>query len=344
MSYRLLASSLLAFAGLGLAAGPTVAADLDPAYGLIPPLQQERVEFGTGWYVRGDIGVTHGLHVSAGDEPYNSNLYTAVPATPAVAAAAAVPATTITVLDPATGTTTTQTFPAVPAVVGSAAVPAVQAPIGIFEGPGQTPPSLTSAFGGLNYTASLGAGYQFNRWFRADAVFDFHQPVQSSVQGQGRECITGTAGVGTAPYTYEVPYTTTCTPTLKATLKSYDALINGYVDLGTWHSITPYVGAGVGLSFGHAQTSSQYVQGNNAPYNITYTDAINGATYSQNWDRATSVQYYNLAFALMGGFAIDVFDHTKLDIGYRYVHLGSILGTNVATQEVRAGLRYMIDN
>ena len=46
----------------------------------------------------------------------------------------------------------------------------------------------------------------------------------------------------------------------------------------------------------------------------------------------------------MGGIAIDVYDHTKLDIGYRYLHLGDVLGANLSTQEVRAGLRYMIDN
>ena len=287
MSHRFLASLLFAFAGLGVAFGRASAADLDPGYAQIPPLEQERVEFGTGWYIRGDLGVTRGLGVKASDEPYS----------------------------------------------------------GIYTGPGQAPPGLgTSNSNALNYTGSLGGGYQFTNKFRADAVVDFHQPIQSSTQGVGRGCITGTAGVGPTPYQAEVAYTTTCTPTLKATLKSYDALVNGYFDLGTWASVTPYVGAGIGISFGHAQASSQYYQGNNAAYQISYIDAINSATYSQNWDRSQSKQYYNLAFALMAGISYDIYDHTKLDIGYRYLHLGQILGSNVTTQEVRAGLRYMIDN
>ena len=325
------------------------AADLDENYGYADapqdvPVAQSKVEFGTGWYVRGDLGATHGAGVTAGDEPYDTSLYTAVPASPAVTAVAATPATTIMTTN-ADGTTSTTTYPATAAVAAKAAVAAQQFPRGISQGPGQVPPALNiGSSNSLNYTASLGAGYQFNRWFRADLVFDFHQPVQSTLQGVGRPCITGTAGVGTTPYQYEVPYSTTCTPNLKASLKSYDVLINGYVDLGTWYSLTPYVGAGLGLSFGHAQASSQYIQGNGVSYNVSYIDAINGQTYNQYWDRSQSKQYYNLAFAFMGGVAYDIFPHTKLDVGYRYIHLGEVLGANIATQEVRAGLRYMIDN
>ena len=300
----LVTASLVALSAVG-----AKAADLGFGYGDLSGVPQSAVEFGSGWYVRGDIGATRGAGVRAGDEPYDYTLYQAVPAG---------------------GTTPAQYFPR-----------------GIFTGPGLTPPGLQRTSGSLNYTGSLGAGYQFNRWFRADVVADFHQPVQSSRQGQGVPCVTSTAkaadptgGAGL----YEVPYGTTCTPTLKASLKSYDALVNGYVDLGKWYAVTPYVGAGVGVSFGNASASSSYIQGNGASYNVTYTDALTSTAVNQYWDRSQSKQYYNLAFALMAGFSVDVFDHTKLDIGYRYLHLGSVLGTELATQEVRAGLRYMIDN
>ena len=46
----------------------------------------------------------------------------------------------------------------------------------------------------------------------------------------------------------------------------------------------------------------------------------------------------------MAGFAVQVFDHTKVDIGYRYLSQGRVLGTNLTTNEVRAGIRYSIDN
>ena len=330
---------------VALSAGAAKAADLGFGYGDLSGVPQSAVEYGTGWYVRGDIGATRGAGVRAGDEPYDYTPYQAVPGAAAVQAQSATLATTTTTVNP-DGSTTTTTTPATAAVAGRAAVAPQYFPSGIFSGPGQTPPALQRSSGSLNYTGSLGAGYQFNRWFRADVVADFHQPIQSSRQGQGVPCVTSTVkaadptgGAGL----YEVPYGTTCTPTLKASLKSYDALVNGYVDLGKWYAVTPYVGAGVGVSFGNASASSSYIQGNGASYNVTYTDALTSTSVNQYWDRSQSKQYYNLAFALMAGFSVDVFDHTKLDIGYRYLHLGSVLGTELATQEVRAGLRYMID-
>jgi opacity protein-like surface antigen len=46
----------------------------------------------------------------------------------------------------------------------------------------------------------------------------------------------------------------------------------------------------------------------------------------------------------MAGVGIDVYAHTKLDIGYRYIDNGTVIGSHVRYNEIRAGLRYMIDN
>ena len=286
MSYRCLFSILLAVVGLNLVESHASAADLDPGYAQIPLPQEEKVEFGSGWYVRGDLGVTRGQSATASDEPYYSN----------------------------------------------------------SVGPGTVAPSLSGAPSHtLRYDATLGGGYQFNKWFRADVTFDFHQPTISASQGASHNCVTGT--YKNADGISETSQNSICTPTLKASLKGYSALVNGYVDLGTWYNVTPYVGAGVGMSFGHASASSTYIQNNNVPYaGISYVDALSGTNVVKNWDRSQGSQYYNLAFALMGGVSIDVSDHAKLDIGYRYLNLGQILGTNQYTHEIRAGLRYMLDN
>jgi opacity protein-like surface antigen len=141
------------------------------------------------------------------------------------------------------------------------------------------------------------------------------------------------------------PTTGDCTGNYKANLSSYDVLANVYVDLGTWSSVTPYVGAGVGLSFGHYSTSSTYIQGNGSSYNVSYTSQ-GGSTTTEDFDRTGSGTYYNFAWALMSGVGIDVYSHTKLDIGYRYLNLGKISGISgtLYSNEVRVGLRYMIDN
>lgn len=286
MAYRKLLLRVLT-AGLASAACSSAlhAADLDVPYVGSQSFPEDKVEFGTGWYIRGDLGATRLPSVSN----TSTSIYSA-------------PSATITTGDD------------------------------------------------VGYTASLGAGYQINRWFRVDLIGDFHQPVSSSFS----------TASGSIPCTTGIYYTTNtngsttqnvtnggCSGTYSAVLRSYDVLLNGYVDLGTWYGVTPYVGAGVGLSFGHYQTSSTYTQLDGSSYNVYYTDPNTGETFHGDYDHHASGTYYNLAWALMAGFAVDIFDHTKLDVGYRYLNLGSIPGVTskaLTSQEVRVGIRYMIDN
>ena len=205
------------------------------------------------------------------------------------------------------------------------------------------------------YVASLGGGYSFNRWFRADLIADFHEPItRSAISGnQNVFCPTGVSYPDkmTSPTTGKITWGSPayssggCTGNYNGHIQSFDILVNGYIDLFHWYSVTPYVGAGVGLSFGHYQTSAKYIQGNGVPYQATIVDPQFGSFY-YNYDSSSSGTYYNFAFAGMAGIAIDVFDHTKLDVGYRYLNLGTVPqghGT-LYEHEVRAGLRYMIDN
>ena len=297
MSKHLLSLAfLVAATSITVSIGHVRAADLDPGYAEIPPLQETRVEFGSGWYIRGDIGATQ---------------------------VSALQANTPSVL-----------------------------PTASDFNPPSAPNATLAGSSRLGYDASLGAGYQFNRWFRADLIADFHQPLSAS-STSGHDNVFCPTAVSypdetTSPVTYGQPSYANggCTGNYQSHLTSYDVLINGYVDLGTWYRVTPYVGAGVGLSFGHYQTSASYVQANGVPYQVSFTDPAYGATFYENYNRTSSGTYYNVAFALMAGIAIDVYDHTKLDIGYRFLDLGSIPGVSgkLTFNEVRAGLRYMIDN
>ena len=61
MSHRTFTIGLLAVATAvttGLALPIAHAADLDFGFGTAPPIAETKVEFGTGWYVRGDIAAT----------------------------------------------------------------------------------------------------------------------------------------------------------------------------------------------------------------------------------------------------------------------------------------------
>ena len=268
-------------AGAPLPPSAAHAADLDYNYGEPPP--ETKVQFGSGWYIRGDIAATR--------------LEEARPS-----------AVSFDTTNPAT-------------------IP--------------VPPGLGFSSGSdIGYTATLGAGYQFNRWFRSDLVFDFHQPVRSSYTGGALLCPGGFNALG-------VLQAEGCSPHYAGGLNQYDVLINGYIDLGTWYSVTPYIGAGVGVAFGHYSSSVTFTQSDGTPYNVYPTDPTTGARYHEDFDAAQSGTFYNFAFALMAGVSIDVYDHTKLDIGYRYLNNGRLPNSasgSMYENEVRAGLRYMIDN
>ena len=309
----ILAGLLACLAG---AAVPARAADLDAPYLGSQQFPEDKVEFGSGWYIRGDLGATRLPSVTTRPPGILSNGEAFALARAGV--------------DPQL-VNDHVTAPSAAITNGSA----------------------------LGYTASLGAGYQVTPWFRTDVIADFHKPIVAHSNSSDIFCQTGvyypsvtttdSSGAVTTTPDYSgvgTPATGDCTGNYSAKLSSYDVLVNGYFDLGTWYRVTPYVGAGVGVSFGHYQTTSTYVQGNGVPYHITYSDPKFNSTTSPNFDRTSSGTYYNFAWALMGGFSVDVYDHTKLDIGYRYLNLGSIPGVSgtLTSQEVRAGIRYMIDN
>ena len=277
------------------------AADLDENYGYaeapqnvpVPDLPQTKVEFGTGWYVRGDLGV---------DRLPDMNVST-----------------------PATG---------------------------------QAPQTTISQGAKVGYTASLGAGYAFTNMFRADVTADFHQPTTFRRAGgnfpatstNGYTNNNGTCQLGYAGYSQNgttllyQPYYENCASNYQASITSFDVLVNGYVDIGHWSIVTPYVGAGVGLSFGHYSSAVAYYNPDGTAYNTTFTVPGAGVSVHGYNDARLNGNYYNPAFALMAGVAIDLLPHVKLDLGYRYTYLGKVLNATISTQEARAGLRYMIDN
>ncbi|MBS7545263.1 outer membrane protein [Ancylobacter oerskovii] len=95
-------------------------------------------------------------------------------------------------------------------------------------------------------------------------------------------------------------------------------LANAYVDLGSWNALTPYIGAGIGLG---------------------YAD-LDAPGYGSGW---------GLAWAAMGGVAIDLAPNWQLDLGYRYLALenidlgGGLPDIDQAAHEIRIGLRVAID-
>lgn len=229
--------------------------------------------------------------------------------------------------------------------------------------------SLDSQSAATNgYSFDLGFGYKFNNWLRSDIVYDYRKPYSVTAAESNVWCpynLMGLTTQGSNPVElgYFANPNDTCTPQQHAALSRQDLLLNGYIDLGTWGGVTPYVGAGVGTSMTQSSGSLNYYEtANNTLYNANLTPTGSypplwiddygnpvfiGSNHlptacpgtspptcpqppvsftQQNWNKTLHSTAFRFAWALMGGFAIAVTDHLQADIGYRYVDLGTYSG------------------
>lgn len=115
---------------------------------------------------------------------------------------------------------------------------------------------------------------------------------------------------------------------LSADIATYTTMLNAYYDLGNMNGVVPYLGAGIGLAYHHMG-------------DVT-SDVVPGA---QSGDDKLS-----FAWALMAGFGYQLTDRAILDVGYRYIDLGSAQSSNAGgtrlevddmrAHEIKIGLRY----
>ena len=177
----------------------------------------------------------------------------------------------------------------------------------------------------VRYAFGAGAGYKFTDWFRADVTGDYLDPLH---------------------YAANIPCGINCAINQRTDIERFDGLVNGYVDLGTFAGFTPYVGAGVGVA-GTVHDGSIRIDG--APLASGVIDPRTGTLVTSGIPSHTD---YGFAWAAMAGVSYAVAPHMLLDIGYRYLDLGrttvslfpsATVTRDLSTQEVRFGVRYMID-
>lgn len=238
--------------------------------------------------------------------------------------------------------------------------PIAQAPINVNQG--IAPPAAQTIYGDSNanfgvLSGTLGAGYQFNHWFRMDATIDWHDNHTSSKTTYGLPCALDVTNPVTGLAT--LTNSGSCYKTDAVSEKTWTGLMNAYGDLGTWYGVTPYVGAGIGITHLQAQASENWYWN----YGGAYTaNGVNNAYYSQ----ATGVLIHygypgnvgptqvvnNFSWALMAGLSYDIAPGLKFDIGYRYLNMGTLSATTasgatvhrtVDANELRAGLRFTPD-
>lgn len=183
------------------------------------------------------------------------------------------------------------------------------------------PPAGTNEFtvSELKGAMSLGAGvgYQVTSYFRTDLTADYWFKAKFRGSTTGAAC-----GNPPAP----------CVSDDRSSFSALLLLANAYVDLGTYHGITPYIGAGIGGARVKWDTLRNTVNG-----------VVTEHEGSANW---------RFAYAAMVGASYCLTKNVKLDAGYRFSRIegGKMFGyapiagpgfdDGINTHEVRAGLRY----
>jgi opacity protein-like surface antigen len=139
----------------------------------------------------------------------------------------------------------------------------------------------------------LGFGYQFNSWLRTDVTGEY----RANANYRGQNVVT--SGGNTYP---EQDF---------GSKSEWVVLANIYADLGTWWSVTPFVGVGIGAAYNR----------------ISNFQDIGVTTSANNFYGADNE--WNFAWAVHAGVAYHVTPQLTLELAYRYIDLGDAL-TGVA--------------
>jgi opacity protein-like surface antigen len=171
-----------------------------------------------------------------------------------------------------------------------------------------TQTSTTKAFDNSrfahDFSVGAGAGYQFNDFLRSDVTVDYFRTTHNATSDYDK--CTPTTGKGAAGYCgYK-----------GQKVSALSTLANGYVDLGTYWGLTPYAGAGGGISYvkwGNVRQSRKCL------YTSSASDC---SSVNFNGSTESGTDSWRFTYALMTGVSYDVSDKMKIDFGYRYTRIG----------------------
>ncbi|MGL4488547.1 MAG: outer membrane protein [Rhizobiaceae bacterium] len=180
------------------------------------------------------------------------------------------------------------------------------------------------------FAGGVGVGYQITDYLRGELSTDYFASSEFSGSTIGGPCLIGGAGIASCVSSDSDSYT------------ALSLMANAYVDLGTFNRITPYVGAGVGIT--HVKWSGL----NNVECDAANPANCNPAVIHRGGSGVRG------SVALMVGASYDITCNLKADLGYRFRHtsggrmfeFAGAAGPGdhkaLKTHEVRTGLRWAI--
>jgi opacity protein-like surface antigen len=180
-----------------------------------------------------------------------------------------------------------------------------------------------------------GIGYQWNSWLRFDATAEYRMKSKFKAIGSYTEFCPGGR----------------CFDVYEGNHSAFVLMANGYVDLGTWMCLTPFIGAGIGVAR-HSITGLTDVG--------FISDGTTGFGYASNNDFAE----WKLAWAVHAGVAYNVSNTFKVELAYRYMNFGNVntstidcanggcstgggprafyTFTNMDSQDIKLGMRWLL--
>jgi opacity protein-like surface antigen len=141
-----------------------------------------------------------------------------------------------------------------------------------------------------------GFGFQWNSWLRFDATAEYRAKTKFKAIGSFTEFCQGGGR---------------CFDAYDGNHSAFVFMANGYIDLGTWMRLTPFIGAGVGVAR-HSFSGLTDVGFN--------SDGTSAFGYASNNDFSE----WNFAWAIHAGVVYCLSDNFKLEVAYRYMNFGNV--------------------
>jgi len=180
----------------------------------------------------------------------------------------------------------------------------------------------------------VGVGYQWNNWLRTDVIGELRgaTEVKSTDRLFNPFVPNVNGGFGSTQFDFN-----------EAKLRSVVVMGNVYADLGTWWCLTPFIGAGIGAA-GNTLSGLTDIG--------AFTDAlIPGVGIGSDNTK------WNFAWAVHAGVAFNVSNNLKLEMAYRFMHLGDAqaqlncaVGTclpieirNIEASDIKIGMRWLFN-
>ncbi len=167
--------------------------------------------------------------------------------------------------------------------------------------------------------AGAGFGWRLSQYLRLDLTGEYRVSTDVRAVDHVEEVLSSPDGLVTASTVYEGEHT------------AFVGLANLYVDLVKWNGFTPYIGGGIGFAHNRLKDFTTVSVG-------SFEDFATGDIRREaTTGTARNANTNSFAWALMAGTSYDLSNDTKLDLGYRYLHLGSDVAATTGTIECHCG-------